>query len=158
MQLPDGTLSNLDTGSSFKVSGSTVAYQAANGGKGYSIPCGTNANALLIFGQLVAATSATVIVTSPTWSSINPNSVVHDVAFPNFALVGTGFVAAGITNFQFQYSSYTVPVAPFSVNSDTGITIADGVDEFGYAGTWTLYYSTNGGSSWTTTGLTVTAT
>jgi len=92
------------------------------------------------------------------FTSINPNTVSAGLNSPEFFVAGSGYLASGINYLKLDdgagniksYSSFT-----FNIASDIEIDMApDGVIN---TAVYTLYYSTDGGNTWTGTGLTVTA-
>jgi hypothetical protein len=90
-----------------------------------------------------------------TWTSVTPNTVTTAELHFTPAIVGTGFLGSGI-----QYLKLHDGLG--NENISTPVNIADDANmsaDFGHfivTGVFTLYYSTDFGSSWTTTGLTVT--
>jgi len=102
----------------------------------------------------------TVTISPPglTFVSITPNTAsVGGTTFAG-AVAGTGFLGSGITDMNLDDGAGHVISCSFSTDSDIQITLTAllGGGSWPASGTYTAYYSTNGGSVWTTTGLTVT--
>lgn len=95
-----------------------------------------------------------------TWASVTPTTAT--LAVTNvWDVQGTGFSTAGINNFKADDGSGDALGASgyFFLNSDTDATLGgqDGEFRFFVAGVYTLYYSTDSGTTWISTGLTITA-
>lgn len=104
-------------------------------------------------------------VTALTFTSVTPSSISVGTG-TSFALAGTGFLASGITTLKLddgagnvnKWSEASNPVGGygvFTIDSDASITMGDSFT-YSVATTYTIYYSINGGATWTTTGKTVT--
>lgn len=144
VKLPNGTVSNLDTGASFSIIGTNIAYQAPGNVQGYSIPCGSSASAAALIAQLITATSATVIASTPTFSGITSTSYVHNTA-AIFTVTGTGFMAAGFYSMKLVSGGNVVVFDPPGVPNDTTayLDTAD-ASPLPASGTYELWYSLDG--------------
>jgi hypothetical protein len=106
-------------------------------------------------------TVATGAGTGLTWVSVAP-SAVSNLGPPTSPVVtGTGFVSAGITNISMLIpppGTSNFNNMPFTVVNDTTINISSAqLTTASPPGVWTIYYSIDGGMTFTGTGLTVTA-
>ena len=100
------------------------------------------------------------IPTALTWTSLTPNTVSVNSQYTTIEVAGSGFSNANITQLQFQDTSTPpniVQVQLFNLDSNTSISIENLLTFFTVAGTYTLYYSTDYGATWNTTGLNMTA-
>jgi len=94
-----------------------------------------------------------------TWSSVTPNAYTLGNTAQDYIIAGTLFLGSNVNAFKGDNGTpgqegYFTPL----ILSDTQIDMANGNVSFDFAGIYTLYYSTDNGTSWTTTGLTVTVT
>jgi IPT/TIG domain len=127
-----------------------------------------------IFSAVVPAiTTGTIVVTvmngdyrnmatingnvgSITFASITPGTAASGVSV-SFVVTGTGFNSdvSSVEDMRFDDGNGHIAYCGESlVSSDTSENV--GFVLFPVAGTYTLYYSTDNGATWTTTGLTVT--
>lgn len=93
------------------------------------------------------------------WISITPNNFAAGLNTPSLKIAGSGFAMSGINALKIDDGaghSIIWSSGLFHIDSDIQITTsAAGANA---VGVWTLYYSVDGGATWTTTGLTVTMT
>jgi hypothetical protein len=97
-------------------------------------------------------------VASLTFTKITPTtaSVVDAVAA---AVAGSGFVGNGINMMKLDDGAghvFNFSGSGLYISSDTSLSIGAGGSAYANAATYTLYYSTDGGTTWTTTNLAVT--
>jgi hypothetical protein len=93
-------------------------------------------------------------IVSLTFASITPNTVTTAELHYTPTVAGTGFLGSGINALKLDDSLGNQNLASANIVDDANMT-----GDFGHfiaIGTFTLYYSTDGGTSWTNTGLTVT--
>jgi hypothetical protein len=88
------------------------------------------------------------------FTSIVPDSLSHLNAIFG-TLSGSGFTLSGITNFQADDGMGHVFQFAITPSTDNVIFLTGG--PLTPAATYTLYYSTNSGATWTTAGLTITS-
>lgn len=97
---------------------------------------------------------------SLVWTSITPSTMSAGLDSQVYDIVGTGFIQFLADNLVLKLDNGTPAQTILTTagpNSDTLIQfITDPTPMF--ASTYTLYYSIDSGSNWTTTGLTVTVT
>jgi hypothetical protein len=90
-----------------------------------------------------------------TWAGISPGTATAGTGYSG-VITGTGFLASGIDLMKADDGLGDIINAngPY-VQNDTTINV--GFDSIGLspAATYTIYYSTDHGTTWTTTGLTV---
>ena len=159
--MPNGYTFALENQSAVQVQGSAVLLYGVNGVP-FSYEAGLAASAVSLYNQIktIMTTPAnfTAITTGLVWTSITPNTVTAAANLPAFTIIGSGFDGSGINSLKFNGSGFTYVLASqFTIVSDTEIDIyADIVDTLS-AATWTLYYSNDGGVTWTATALTVVA-
>jgi hypothetical protein len=105
------------------------------------------------------APAQNLAISALAWTSCAPSS---SLAFNPIVVSGAGFLASGIDTMKLDdgTNAYPFPAGggvTLAINSDAQMTLANAIDT-PPAGVYTLYYSTDGGGTWTTTGLTVTIT
>ena len=91
------------------------------------------------------------------WTSITPSTATSGLNTPAFTIAGTGFLASGINKLKLDTgtgSSIVYDAGTFAIASD--IAINTGPVGANIVAAYTLFYSIDGGASWTTTALTVT--
>lgn len=102
---------------------------------------------------------------SLAFTSVTPSTSSVGVALEPI-IAGSGFVMSGIDTMKADDGSghvntWSIDSAPvfgngvFTIDSDNQITLGDNGYAYPAAGTYTIYYSTNGGGSYTTTGKTI---
>ena len=127
-----------------------------------------------IYGVLIGNSSGAVVLVdsgiSLVWTSVTPATGTSGTGYGPEVFAGTGFAQfASLPNGAFQIKATDgVTVYLLSVNNgstlvvDSDIQITDtGLYRNAFnpvPGTFTFYYSTDGGATWTTTGLTLTVT
>lgn len=90
-----------------------------------------------------------------TWVSIDP-AVSSIGGSYNFIITGTGFTSV-INGLRLDHGAGSlVPLNLSGVTSQTELDADNFFNPLPNTGTFTLYYSTDGGATWTTTALTVT--
>jgi hypothetical protein len=89
------------------------------------------------------------------WTSITPNAG-DTTTFYYFTIAGTGFTASNVNQFKFD-DGVTPIYEGLTIDSNIQITTSN-ASSFFSVGVYTLYFSTDSGVNWTTTGLTVTIT
>jgi hypothetical protein len=163
--LPDGQRVDID-GGAYHTDGFLTITLLTSAGVSFSYACISAAN----LGQLVAAIdtfvgtnnniSSNPIISSGggspfAWTSITPNTTpIGSNAI--FAVVGTGFTSA-INTVKFDDGTHSC-ITNVTVSDNANLIIGGGDNtHFDGAGVYTLYYSTDGGATFNTTGLTVTA-
>jgi hypothetical protein len=162
--MPDGQRVNL-AGTSYAVSGSSVVFTFQGGGT-YTYAAGSSGAAQNVLSQVDAANSGTpglrIIGTGAlVWTSITPDTA--SVGFNYVPTVaGSGFLNQNFTNLKLDDGSghaVNLPLGEFTVSDDENIILDLNTDGYiiSYAGTYTLYFSTDGGATWTSTTLTITA-
>ena len=161
--LPDGSSIILDNLIGFKASGQLLIFEKADGSQRvYAATAPDSAAYMITQLQTFVATAnltATIAEISLAWTSVVPSSVAVGASIGSETVNGSGFLASGINSMKFDDGSGHV----FTIAAGSGLNIASDIKiqfETGYnftpAGTYTLYYSTDNGSNWTTTGKTVT--
>ena len=120
---------------------------------------GTTNNMLVYVDQLGRVSNFILVNGGPslTWASVSPNAVSIPIPVV-FTATGTGFSLSGINSGQFDDGMGNSSEFDFvTINSDISISFHYGSGNFfpGVNGTYTLYYSTDNGLSFVTTGLTV---
>ena len=107
--------------------------------------------------------SNALIIDTPSglsWASITPDNTAGSVNNPQFTIAGSGFSNSGINAIKLSQgvvSGMWLPGFNMNIASDISIVLNAGYFYMSPA-VYTLYYSTDNGATWTTTGLTVTAT
>lgn len=89
-----------------------------------------------------------------TFISATPNTGTVGAAYAGI-LAGTGFALAGIGELMLDDGSFTV-ISPIGIDGPTDTAMNISSASLPPALAYTLYYSKDGGSTWTTTGLTIT--
>ena len=126
--------------------GSTITFTASE--SGYTLISSQ-------FGDVVPLTATICAVPAAfIFTSIVPNSLSHLNAIFG-TLSGSGFTLSGITNFQADDGMGHVFQFAITPSTDNVIFLTGG--PLTPAATYTLYYSTNSGATWTTAGLTITS-
>lgn len=164
-KLPNGKRINVLALSDYVISGTDVVFTFTHGGT-YTYVAGSvdEANHVIekideILNTGVSSGIIEIGVTSLTFTSFSLTFGTVLQFGTEWELLGTGFLIAGITDFKFDDGGGNVCPSLFSVDSDTTITGAIDGNPLGGSGpfpsgTYTLYYSIDSGSTWTTTGLT----
>lgn len=105
------------------------------------------------------ATTGSIEITDTSLSLIYSGVVPNLIGFPsafNGYLIGTGFLASGINAAKGDDGSGNVFVfSVVTIMDDSNIFMTYG--PIAPASVYTVYVSTDGGTNWTTTGLTITA-
>jgi hypothetical protein len=173
--MPDGQKLNPDEVTGVAAAKRVVTVQRTSdaGGAAYTFTAATPAVARAVAKQIqdiaagwcnstdVKAFSVAGAVGTATWSSVLPATLPLGTAF-TVRLKGTGFMALrrSLTHLGFGLSNpptYTYGPGQWQADSDGQISIFSVTLPAGATpGTYKVYYSTNGGSTWTDTGLTVT--
>ena len=160
--MPNGYTFALENMRSIKKNGVSLRFTGLDGSV-FDYLAGTVENAIALSGSINAAMATPAAFTviggvAPTWSGITPNTTTINQTFAG-TIAGTGFLAAGINYLKFDDGAGHVFNGLFmNIESDTEIEFDnDGNIVFTVAATYTLYFSTDSGSTYTTTGLTVTA-
>ena len=92
------------------------------------------------------------------WTSVNPTTASVGGLGAFFYLIGFGFATLGITNLKFDDGAGNVNAwHAFHVDADTQIAGSSSTTVPFVATTYTVYYSIDSGSTWVSTGLTMTA-
>lgn len=95
---------------------------------------------------------------SLAWTSVTPSTYTIGNPDQGYAIVGTGFISAGINAIKFDDGAGHQQI--LSVGFGLTITSSTEIDaapfSFDDVGVFTIYYSVDNGSTWITTGLTVT--
>jgi hypothetical protein len=93
-------------------------------------------------------------VVSLTFTDIDPTTVTL-VSGMSANITGTGFLGSSINAMKADDGAGNVLTIYPSITDDSNMWT--GSDVFSVPGVYTIYYSTDFGATWTTTGLTVTA-
>ena len=93
-----------------------------------------------------------------SFSSVDPNTAIAG-AGGSFTFNGSGFMDSGINLMKADDGGGNVfATGGFTpITSDTSLVVNWDATTFLPAGVFTIYYSTDNGSTWTTTGLTITS-
>lgn len=130
------------------------------------VTCLTNAGAVSFLQQIqnyLASDSSPasggfypVVPAVLSFSNIDPTPYLTNQDF-ELQIMGTGFSASGINALKLDDGAGHVFTYPsITINSDNFMYAAMPINQFTVAGSYVGYYSTDGGSTWTTTGLTIT--
>ena len=105
--------------------------------------------------QSGAGTSVLIvdIPTTLTWTSLTPNTFAAGTTGPFYTVAGTGFLASGVSDLKLSNESNSYESNAF-ITDDGTMTDDSASDYTLVAGNYTLYYSTDQGVTWNTTGLT----
>lgn len=159
IQLPDGRRINLSLVGDYAGSSTNLVFTYTAGGTA-TYAAGSSGELANAIGQvdLIMTNGRAGVnmigVLALVWTSITPNTGAAFMYPYAATIVGTGFITSGITTLKLDDGvGNVVTFTPGTITSDTSI---NAYWPIGPAGTYTLYFSTNGGSSYTTTGLTVT--
>lgn len=161
VQRADGSLLNCETGAGIRQDGKFIYLEPPAGAR-RAVDCLTSDRAGTLLGQIVAAASPVVeaAVLAPVWTSVTPATTPINSNF-SAAIAGSGFSTLNLTTLKADDGSGNVtPLFFGAIETDTEMDIVTGTDGqplFPVAGVYTIYYSTDHGTTWTTTGLTVTA-
>ncbi len=141
---------NLDFVTKISVSGTVITFNLFDG----TTETFDALNTSLVLSQINRFTNGITCncVGTLTWVSVVPNTDVVN-ATGSCIITGTGFLGAGFNEITF-YDGATYYSAAFFIDTDTQITIERLTDFSSNIGTYTIYYSTNGGITRTSTALT----
>ena len=165
--LPDLQRVPID-GNMFVPKQNTLVISNASGQTLYSYACVNIAGATAMAAQVDAAITAQATnfnsVTEVTdtgaivWTSITPNTAAAG-AYNPYYITGTGFMGSGINGIQFRGANSSSDYLNCIISSDTNIypfSQGSGYPVAFQADVYTIYFSIDNGSTWATTGLTVT--
>lgn len=93
------------------------------------------------------------IPTTLTWTSLTPNTFQAGTTGLFYTVAGTGFLASGVNDLKLSNESNSYPSNAF-ITDDGTMTDDSALDYTLVDGNYTLYYSTDQGVTWNTTGLT----
>ena len=163
-QFPDGDVLFLTAGMLFAV-GSTTLTVTYLGTTVKTYVAASSAGAQALQQQLVAVPDndqVTLLVDKTVtllWGNITPNTAVVGDS-PIYTVNGSGFVAISHgwpprvwLKFD-DGAGNSILAGNGATTSDTSLTVNQAT-AFAVAGTYTLYYSSDSGSTWNSTGLTV---
>lgn len=179
--LPSGTLVNgsaqssvvavIETqiGGMFADAGGNANISTINTQNVYQVPCGAVASAYNLIQQiqnfLYSSSQGTItpklyVANSPTFASVYPPATSITYSGTDLDITGTNFLLSGINLYKLDDGAGHVFVGVLNPGvynlTDTFMNFNE-IPQVTFAAVYTLYYSTNNGSSWTTTGLTITA-
>ena len=159
IQLPDGYTFALENQRSIEVQGVNLVL-TDNGGKSRSIPFDNVSQALFVQAavQVVMVTPAnfTSLIKNLVFTSITPNTATVGVNYPSLVVAGTGFLSESTMMNLAKFDDGAGHII-YSWNGIISDSEFDLNATFAVAGVYTVYYSGDGGTTWTTTGLTITA-
>lgn len=131
------------------------------------VTCPNNASAINFLSQIqnylasdgFGSPFTPIVAPAPglTWVSVAPSTATVAAGSGSFAITGTGFQLTPFFGyFKVDDGSGDTNTLAMAVNSDTSITMTGGFDSwFPAPGNYTVYYTLDG-STFTTTGLTIT--
>jgi hypothetical protein len=149
---PNGNLVNIAGGKTPVLQGSQVIYGDVI--ENFDTPAAAKEYYDNFIVQAKANGLAADLRTGLTWISITPNTATVGVAF-DASVTGTGFTVSGAEYIKLDDGTGHIAYGDECLRtSDSNINAGFDLPA---ASTYTLYYSLDGGATWTTTGLTVTA-
>jgi hypothetical protein len=156
IQLPNGICFPLENQKFIEVQGNNLVLSDYNGGsRAIPFDTATIAASVLTSVQAVMAMPVTFtnLINSLTFAAIgtpNPNPATATVNAPTtYTITGTGFLSAlgGSSLVKFDDGASHVEQQALTVNTDTNAQAE--LVTLTAAATYTIYYSTDGGSTWT---------